>query len=245
MGCCGCKQDPPPATVDLKLKPLDNYFQSVEAELTQASKLDESPKDRLFNEIESVALDLLEKATWKELLHNDKFELKFCEGSVYTTDVHVISFKLCFQEIIDLDLLTRLLNDPESRVTWDNSLDEYRVLSEDEESQVLYFVVKMPFIMSNRDFVERQSLVVEPNRVRITGMSADEIMPKTKFERGKTYFRYQVLQHGTSGTEVHSISQVNLAGPIQKSMTSLGVSAATKWAESLIIAVRESQSSQL
>mmetsp|Transcript_19307 Transcript_19307/g.35569 ORF Transcript_19307/g.35569 Transcript_19307/m.35569 type:complete len:244 (-) Transcript_19307:768-1499(-) len=243
MGCCGCKLDSP-SNIESKPKPLDSYFAGVEAELTQEGPKEEV-KDRMFLEIEQVALELLEKSTWKQLLSNEKYELKFCEKSVFSQDVHVVSFKLCFQEIVDLELLARLLFNPVERMAWDPSLSEFRILREEEGSQITYYVVPMPVFMTSRDLVERQVVITEANRVRVVSQSVDGSEPKTTCVRGKNYFRYQILQHGTTGTEVHTISQVDLAGSVQKTMASFASGAVTRWADSLVKAVRERQNSQV
>lgn len=243
MGCCGCKADPAPVVLIANPKPLDRYFKGVVSDLTQSSSA-LLIRDHLFDEVEAVALDLMHKATWNELLSNEQYELKFCEvsskqGSVFNSNVYVVSFKLYFQEVIDLGLLTRLLTNPLDRLAWDASLDDFSVISEDEGSQLIYYVLKMPFVMRNRDLVEQQFLKYDADRVRIAAKSVEVAEVKPKIERGINYFRYQILQHGSSGTEILTISQVDLAGSIPKTMAKHATSAVTTWAESLIKAVRE------
>lgn len=124
-------------------------------------------------------------------------------------------------------------------MTWDTSLASYDILNEADGRQLIYYVVRMPLFITNRDLVERQSFRSEPNRVRIASQSAEGVPAKPKCERGKNYFRYQVMQHAASGTELHTVSQVDIAGAYQKKLVSLGTSAAASWADSLLSVIKD------
>lgn len=75
MGCCGCKTESIPQ-LSPKPKPLDAYLQRMETELTQTT---EPVPDRFFEDIESMAVGLIERADWKVLLSKPNYELKYCE----------------------------------------------------------------------------------------------------------------------------------------------------------------------
>jgi hypothetical protein len=47
------------------------------------------------------------------------------------------------------------------------------------------------------------------------------------------------MQHAASGTELHTVSQVDIAGAYQKKLVSLGTSAAASWADSLFSVLKD------
>ena len=124
-------------------------------------------------------------------------------------DGSVLQIKMRSMELKDIpcDVIHDVLQDPEFRTEWDDSMKEQFLVEQvDENTEIGYYSVKMPMMISNRDWVNMRSwwFDVEKGEYIIMNHSVehDNAKPKKGFVRANSLKTGYMVMKKEEGTEI-------------------------------------------
>lgn len=146
-------------------------------------------------------------------------------------------------EGIPKDIVYDAIFDTNIRQSWDKLFHKFEVVEEDDAHTVLYYVIKAPLGISNRDFLQCRQVVEDWPRKGITYMHFKSIEHPEKPEvkkivRAETIMSGYVIeqiQDDPPVTRLIVVSQNDVKGLIPKALVNMGASKAPKqWISNLI-----------
>ena len=172
-----------------------------------------SVKAATKEEFDTFVTMCTEKGDWNEVYKTDKVTEWMKEGSNDTLILRIISTDF---EGISCETVYDTLLDPEYRKTWDDRLilrDTFETI--DESNSLIYYQVKVP-VVSNRDYVFRQSTRKIGDNYAIYNFSVNhsKYPPNDKFVRATFSVSGYYIQPTENGCSVICIANNNLGGSI-------------------------------
>jgi hypothetical protein len=144
---------------------------------------------------------------------------------------------------IPKDIVYDAIYDTDIRQSWDKIFHQFEVLEEDDEHTVLYYVIKAPLGISNRDFLQSRRVIEDWPREGVTYMHFKSIdhplKPLVKrVVRAETImsgYIIEQIQDDPPITQLIIVSQNDVKGLIPKALVNMGASKAPKqWISNLI-----------
>ena len=124
----------------------------------------EFTKKNIINFIES---EINDKTEYKSLVNKDGFDLYIKDtGGIFNSEFPMIKMfykipkKIFKKNDINIKLLEQYMDEPAKRLSWDNSIKEYKIIEKNkdkDEIYLLYTIYKSPIIfVSERDIIEKR-----------------------------------------------------------------------------------------
>ena len=144
-----------------------------------------------------------QKEGWQEALKNEHTFVEF-KNPENTAEIQIRLETDCLKDIPALTIY-EALHDPDYRKTWDDRMiDGFLIEQFDECNDIGYYSVKMPFILSNRDWVNRRSWWKSPDGKEfiIFNFSKEHhlVPPKSGFVRAWSYKAGYYMKESDKGT---------------------------------------------
>lgn len=118
---------------------------------------------------------------------------------------------------VDFSLLVKLLLEPDYRLSWDNTLTDYRELPS-EAHKLYYSMYELPFPFKNRDFVETATVIPSPSGMHLVKYSTEECELRTNMERATTHFFVASAELTDEATEIVVMGQIDLNLPFKQQL---------------------------
>lgn len=141
------------------------------------------------------------------------------------------------------DIVFEAIYDTDVRQSWDKVFDKFEVVEETEDHTVLYYVIKAPIGISNRDFLQSRTVRYDWPKKGVTYMHFKSIdhpqkPPVKKIIRAETImsgYIFEQIQDDPPITKLIIISQNDIKGLIPKYLVNLASGKAPKqWIANLI-----------
>ncbi|KAL7713853.1 START domain-containing protein 10 [Entamoeba marina] len=154
--------------------------------------------------------ELLEKDDgWTLNLDKDGTKVLFRDQA----NEELLQIKLRTTELKDLDadVVHDVLQDPEFRTEWDSSMKSQHLTEQlDENNEIGYYSVKMPFTITNRDWVNMRSWWYNSDKTLYIIMNHSISHPKEpedkKFVRAKSLKTGYIIEKTNEGTTLSFFS---------------------------------------
>jgi len=140
------------------------------------------------------------------------------------------------------EVIMKAITDQKSRREWDKVCQDFTIFDEDPDTNdcIVYYLIKAPMGVSNRDFVQKRQMVRDyPTPGAITLHFKSVVHPKfpvvKKIVRGETSISGYILEPiGATGTKLTLVSQNDIKGLIPKSIVNMVAAKAPKqWVANL------------
>ena len=147
--------------------------------------------------------DETEKDGWKQQFKDDH-TLVDIRNAENTAEIQ-IRLKTDSLKHIPAQEIYECIHDPDYRKTWDDRMIEGFLIEQfDECNDIGYYSVHMPFIISNRDWVNRRSWYVNPDKTKFVIFNFSRphklVPPKNGFVRATSYKAGYYMETTEKGT---------------------------------------------
>jgi len=143
-----------------------------------------------------------------------------------------------------------VIYDTAYRTKWDHVVAGFRVVEKiDEVTDIIYFMIKAPFGVSTRDFVQQRCYQLDyPQKdhvvISFVSTTHPSVPPIKNHIRGETILSGYIIRPARSdphnSTEMIIISQVDIKGSIPKTIVNYVASKAPlEWVNKMVKAVKE------
>jgi hypothetical protein len=198
-------------------------------------------------EIETYMAQLLHSTEWTEHSKGDgvvvrSLNVQARQGSKFSSDLPVTYVLLELSGNIAPGFILNFLNDPPTRLKWDNNYKEMQiVVRRSGWDFITRIVMDMKFsLMQNREFVERKVIKQEDNCTNVIFYSCEhkatsmQAVPlSNKLVRGYTAFGFHQIVKKQTCTELHLVCQSDMKMPFVGRSAGIVVSRLGTWAKEL------------
>ncbi|CAG9318702.1 unnamed protein product [Blepharisma stoltei] len=180
------------------------------------------PYIRNFQDLVSFENEDTAQPNWSRVYFSDTCEV-FRKSA---NDSNVCIIKAFCTLNYPIDVIYKAIWDPEIRVAWDKIFLDYKVEKNDEFSEFLYFRIKSPPGITQRDWIQRRTMIKNyPEHGSITMHSESIDHPDYpvlgNVIRAETKFSGYILRPLENGrTKLTIISQNDIKGGIPKKLVS-------------------------
>jgi len=141
------------------------------------------------------------------------------------------------------EIVYETIANQEVRRSWDKVLSNFEIIEDDPDQgvSILYYMIKTPIGMSNRDFLQQRKVRKNFPRPGMITMHFKSVThpkcpEKSKIIRGETIISGYIIEpEGINGTKLISLSQNDLKGTMPLSFINMAAGKAPKqWIGTLI-----------
>lgn len=148
------------------------------------------------------------------------------------------------------ETILEVLNNAKVRQSWDKVLCNFELIEDFTDHQVIYFMIKTPIGISNRDFLQQRKTKYDFPLPGLISMHFKSVQhprcpDKPKIVRGDTVISGYILERynnakGRESTKLTIITQNDIKGLVPKSIVNMAASKAPKqWVTNLITGCEE------